>query len=50
MPTIDLRADLNSEDDEGRWWSLRSDAADPAAVVRSRPGRRDRPVLVGRAH
>ena len=22
MPTIDLRADLNAEDDEGRWWSL----------------------------
>ncbi len=35
MPLIDLRADLNAEDDEGRWWSLLSDAVDPAAV---RPG------------
>jgi hypothetical protein len=26
-------ADLNAEDDEGRWWSLLRDAADPAAVV-----------------
>jgi hypothetical protein len=34
MPTIDLRADLNSEDDdEGRWWSLLRDAFDPAGVV-----------------
>jgi hypothetical protein len=33
MPTIDLRADLNAEDDEGRWWSLLRDAPDPAAVV-----------------
>jgi hypothetical protein len=33
MPTIDLRADLNAEDDEGRWWSLLRDASDPAAVV-----------------
>ena len=33
MPTIDLRADLNAEDDEGRWWSLLRDAADPARVV-----------------
>ena len=33
MPTIDLRADLNAEDDEGRWWSLIGDAADPAMVV-----------------
>jgi hypothetical protein len=32
---IDLRADLNAEDDEGRWWSLLSDAVDPAVV---RPG------------
>jgi len=40
MPTIDLRADLNAEDDEGRWWSLLRDAADPATVVRgARPGR-----------
>lgn len=35
MPLIDLRADLNAEDDEGRWWSLLSDAVDPASV---RPG------------
>jgi hypothetical protein len=33
MPRIDLRADLNAEDDEGRWWSLLRDAADPAAIV-----------------
>ncbi len=33
MPTIHLRADLNTEDDEGRWWSLLRDAADPSAVV-----------------
>ncbi len=33
MPTIDLRADLNAGDDEGRWWSLLRDASDPAAVV-----------------
>ncbi len=33
MPTIDLRADLNAEDDEGRWWSLLRDAVDPATVV-----------------
>jgi hypothetical protein len=32
MPTIDLRADLNAEDDEGRWWSLLRDAVDPAAI------------------
>ena len=32
MPVIDLRADLNAEDDEGRWWSLLSDAANPAAI------------------
>lgn len=35
MPLIDLRADLNAEDDEGRWWSLIADAVDPGAV---RPG------------
>lgn len=35
MPTIDLRADLNAEDDEGRLWSLLADAADPSAI---RPG------------
>lgn len=33
MPTIDLRADLNAEDDEGRWWSLLRDAADPDTIV-----------------
>ena len=33
MPTIDLRADLNAEDDEGRWWSLLRDATEPEAVV-----------------
>jgi hypothetical protein len=34
MPTIDLRADLNAEDDEGLWWSLLlRDAVDPGAVV-----------------
>jgi hypothetical protein len=33
MPKIDLRADLNAEDDEGRWWSLLRDSADPARVV-----------------
>lgn len=32
MPVIDLRADLNAEDDEGRWWSLLSDARNPEAV------------------
>jgi hypothetical protein len=34
-PKIDLRADLNAEDDEGRWWTLLADAADPSAM---RPG------------
>ena len=33
MPTLDLRADLNAEDDEGRWWSLLRDAVEPTAVV-----------------
>lgn len=33
MPTIDLRADLNAEDDQGRWWSLLRDAAEPQRVV-----------------
>lgn len=32
MPTIALRADLNAEDDEGRWWSLLTDAADPTQI------------------
>ncbi len=32
MPRIDLRADLNAEDDEGRWWTLLADADDPAQV------------------
>jgi hypothetical protein len=35
MPVIDLRADLNAEDDQGRWWSLLKDATDPATI---RPG------------
>jgi hypothetical protein len=35
MPLIDLRADLNAEDDEGRWWALLSDSAEPGMV---RPG------------
>ncbi len=33
MPTIDLRADLNAEDDEGRWWSLLRDAVEPAKIT-----------------
>lgn len=33
MPTIELRADLNSEDDQGRWWSLLRDATDPDRIV-----------------
>lgn len=33
MPTIELRADLNCEDDEGRWWSLLRDAVDPGQIV-----------------
>ena len=33
MPTIDLRADLNTEDDEGRWWSVLRDAVDPAQIM-----------------
>ena len=33
MPRIDLRADLNAEDDEGRWWSLLRDALDRARVA-----------------
>jgi hypothetical protein len=33
MPQIQLRADLNAEDDEGRCWSLLRDAVDPAAIV-----------------
>ena len=33
MPTIDLRADLNAEDDQGRWWSLLRDAVDVARIV-----------------
>ena len=33
MPTIDLRADLNAEDDEGRWWSVLHDAIDPTRIV-----------------
>ena len=33
MTTIDLRADLNTEDDQGRWWSLLRDAVDVARIV-----------------
>jgi hypothetical protein len=33
MPRIDLRADLNAEDDEGRWWSLIRDAVNPNEVT-----------------
>jgi hypothetical protein len=33
VPRIALRADLNAEDDEGRWWSLLRDAVEPAAIV-----------------
>jgi hypothetical protein len=33
MPRIDLRADLNAEDDESRWWSLLRDAVEPDAIV-----------------
>ena len=33
MPSIDLRADLNAEDDEGRWWALLTDAVDASVVV-----------------
>lgn len=32
-PTIDLRADLNAEDDEGRWWTLLDQASDQASIV-----------------
>ncbi|MFN0092315.1 MAG: hypothetical protein ACKVWR_18935 [Acidimicrobiales bacterium] len=32
-PRIDLRADLNAEDDQGRWWTLLADALDPAQIV-----------------
>ena len=32
-PRIDLEADLNAEDDEGRWWSVLDWALDPEAVV-----------------
>ena len=32
-PRIDLQADLNAEDDEGRNWSLMRNALVPAAIV-----------------
>lgn len=35
-PEIDLRADLNAQDDDGNGWSLLRDARDSARVV---PGR-----------
>ena len=31
-PTIDIRCDLNAEDDEGQSWALLSNAVDPALV------------------
>jgi hypothetical protein len=33
MPKIDLRADLNAEDDDARRWSVLRDAVEPAAIV-----------------
>lgn len=30
---IDLEADLNCEDDEGRWWSVLDWATDPSKIV-----------------
>ncbi len=33
MANIDLRADRNAEDVEGRWWALLTDATDPSLVV-----------------
>lgn len=33
MPHIDLRADLNTEDDQGRWWTLLRDAARADEIV-----------------
>ena len=47
---IDLRADLNAQDDDGNGWSLLSDARDPSQVappdpsyarLRSRRGRKE---------
>lgn len=32
-PMIDLRADLNAEDDEGRWWCLLDHASDRSSIV-----------------
>lgn len=32
-PRIDIWADLNAEDDEGRNWSLMHEARDPALIV-----------------
>ena len=32
VPRIDLRADLNAEDDNGHWWALLRDVADPAYI------------------
>lgn len=32
-PRIDLEADLNAEDDEGRWWSVLDWARDPETMV-----------------
>ncbi len=33
MRPIDLEADLNCEDDEGRWWSVLDWAIDPSKIV-----------------
>jgi hypothetical protein len=33
MPRIDVRADLNAEDDDGRWWSRLGDAIRPETIV-----------------
>ena len=41
---IELRADLNAQDDDGKGWSLLSDAADPKRIV---PGA---VILAGNPH
>ena len=33
MRPIDLEADLNCEDDEGRWWSVLDWGTDPSKIV-----------------
>lgn len=32
-PSIDLRSDLNAEDDDGQNWALLANAVDPAGVI-----------------